>query len=314
MLKNKWFLMDAAGDGDGGGAPPVPPTPPIEPPAPPTPPIEPPPTPPSGDAPTPPAWDDGWREKIAGTDEKLLKRLERYPSVKAATDALVEAQTKISKGDIQFPLKENATPEEVTAWRKENNIPEKYSDYDVGIVDAKNKDFVESFMKMAHDNNFAPEKVKSGAAWLISERERITEEIQDRDAERAEATDETMRAEWGPDYKPNNNAIVNLVSKYGNDEFAHNLFGARLGNGVALKDDPAALRFLATIAREINPIGTIMPGSGTNPIQAAESRIAELATMSGDLNSAYHDGSAQSKALKTEHLKLIEATQKQRSR
>src|SRR3990167_11368320 len=137
MFKIKWPMMDAAGEGDGsagGATPPV--TPPSVPPAeptsaPPAPPEVPPvagthpPEPPVTPAKPPaPSWDDGWREKIAGTDEKLLKRLERYPSVKAATDALIEAQTKIRSGEVKFTLKDSATPEEIATWRKDNGIPE----------------------------------------------------------------------------------------------------------------------------------------------------------------------------------------------
>lgn len=287
--------------------PPVTQTPPTEPPA--TTPVEPSvTTPANSDA---PAWDDGWREKIAGTDEKLLKRLERYPSVKAATDAMIEAQNKVRSGEVKFSPKNGATPEEVSAWRKEVGIPEKYSDYDVGVVDPAYKQITENFLKVAHEQNFTPDKARAGVEFLIAEHQRVTEEAHARDDIQAEKAEEELRKEWGSDYKPNFNAITNLLAKHAPEGYSNELLGGRLANGIAIGDDPATLRFLASVARELNPFATILPGSGTNQVEAAQSRLAELEGMMGDENSAYNKGS-QAAGLQAEYLRLTEATLKTR--
>lgn len=258
-----------------------------------------------------PSWDDGWREKVAGEDEKTQKRLERFTSVKSMSDALIAAQDKIRSGEVKFTLKDGATPEEVTAWRKDNGIPEKYSEYDVGLVDESNKASVESFLKMAHEKNFAPDKARAGVEFIVSERQRVIEGIREKDNIQSEQAEEVLRKEWGADFKGNFNAITNLLSKNAPEGYIGELLSGRLANGTAIGDDPATLRFLASVARELNPFATILPGSGTNQINAAQSRLTELEGMMGDDNSAYNKG-GQSKALQAEYLKLTEATLKQR--
>lgn len=253
-----------------------------------------------------PSWDDGWREKIAGTDEKLLKRLERYPSIKAATDALIEAQNKVRSGEVKFALKDGATPEEVSAWRKDNGIPEKYSEYDVGVIDPAFKDITENFLKMAHDKNYTPDKARAGVEFLIAEHARIAEATHEQDNIAAEKSENEMRQEWGSDYKANFNAISNLLAKHTPEGFAAEFFGGRLANGRVIGDDPATLRFLATVSRELNPFATILPG-GTNQANVAQSRLTELEGMMGDENSPYNKGS-QANALQAEYRKLTEAT------
>lgn len=257
------------------------------------------------------SWDDGWREKVAGTDEKLLKRLERYPSIKAAADAMIEAQNKLRSGELKFAPKEGSNAEQVAAWRKDVGIPEKYSDYDVGVIPPEAKQVAENFMKMAHAENFTPEKVKAGVEFLVAERQRVVEEAFARDDEIAEKAEEELRREWGNDYKPNFNAITNLLAKYGPEGFAADLLSGRKADGTPLGNDPAVLRFLASVAREINPFATVLPGTGINQVEAAQSRMAELESMMGDETSSYNKGS-QAASLQAEYLRLTEASLKAR--
>lgn len=252
------------------------------------------------------AWDDGWREKIAGTDEKLLKRLERYPSIKSATDALIDAQNKVRSGEVKFALKDGATSEELSAWRRDNGIPEKYSDYDVGVVNPAFKDISENFLKMAHEKNYTPDKARAGVEFLIAEHARILEATHEQDSIAAEKAENEMRQEWGNDYKANFNAITNLLSKHTPEGFSGEFFGGRLANGRVIGDDPETLRFLATISRELNPFATILP-NGINQVNAAQSRLSELEGMMGDEYSIYNKG-PQAMALQAEYRKLTEAT------
>jgi len=65
-------------------------------------------------------WGDDWRQNYAGEDDKMVKRLERYSSPKAALDALVAAQNKISSGELKTALQSDDYYEEITQWLADN--------------------------------------------------------------------------------------------------------------------------------------------------------------------------------------------------
>jgi hypothetical protein len=68
------------------------------------------------------------------------------------------------------------------------------------------------------------------------------------------------------------------------------LMGARLADGTPLGSNPKIQRWLANLAREVNPVATIIPGSGTNSAQALESELANIQKLMGDKTSEYWKG------------------------
>ena len=85
--------------------------------------------------PTPTAkWPDDWREQLAAGDEGLLKQLKRYASPANYAKAGFEAQQRLRAGQAKEPLPENPTPEQITAWRKDNGIPEAPDGYKIEVI------------------------------------------------------------------------------------------------------------------------------------------------------------------------------------
>lgn len=269
-------------------AQPTPPAPPADPAAPPAAPANP--TPPADPA-TPPAdpakpepqagaWPDDWREQYAGEDEKLLKRLQRYASPKAALDALVAAQDKIRSGALKAALPDNPSEEHLKQWREENGIPEKPSEYDTALPDGlvigeQDKPLVDGFLEAAHKAHMQPAQVKQALSWYFAEQERMINEVAQRDNEARQAAEDELRQEWGGEFRQNINLVSGLLdgAPAGVKE---NLMNARLANGALLGNDPQVLRYLTGLARELNPMGTVVPGAGVNSVSAIESEIASL--------------------------------------
>ena len=84
-------------------------------------------SPPEGDlAATPPVqdWSDDWRSKMAGGDAKEAKRLERFASPKEVFKSYRAFETRLSSGELKSAMPKDAKPENLTAWRAENGIPE----------------------------------------------------------------------------------------------------------------------------------------------------------------------------------------------
>lgn len=240
-------------------------------------------------------WPEDWREQIYGSDPKLLARLQRYGSVKDVANALVAAQNRISSGELRSALKQNATAEEAAAWRAENGIPETPDKYDLkmsnGIVfGEEDKPFIDSFTKAAHAANFHPDQVKAALSWYHQDRETQIEQRAAIDAQQRDATRDELVAEWGVnDFKRNSNQIMSLLDTA--PEGVKEVFMAARGpDESALFNNSKVLRFFDSIARQINPVATVVPGITGNIGTAIGDEIQKYEKMMGNKNSEYWKG------------------------
>jgi hypothetical protein len=101
--------------------------------------------------------------------------------------------------------------------------------------------------------------------------------------------EEVLRGEWGSEYKLNLNLISGLLDT-APQGLKDQLLGARLADGSVLGNNPDTLRFLASLARTVNPVATVVPGAGGNAAQAIESEMASIQKLMGDKKSAYWKG------------------------
>jgi len=265
----------------------------------------------------PPATGTDWaalREGFAKGDEKLAKRLARYSSVDSALEALVAAQDKIAKGEHKTPLGADATPEEIAAFRAANGIPEKPEDYKIELADnlvvgEADKPLVDAFLKeIAHPGNMPPGEANKVLSWYFAQQEAAAEERTQLDFNAKEQGEEALREEWGSEFKLNKNLIIGMLDS-APDGVGDSILSARTADGTPLASHPATLRWLADMAREINPVATVVPGSGTNAAQTIETELAGLTKMMGDKNSEYWKGPLADKN-QERYRQLIEVQQK----
>ena len=301
-------MSDAATLQDSPANPNPAPTPPADPapaPVPPTdqiPPADPAPAPndPPAD-PTPPGtWPEDWREQYAKDDEKTLKRLQRYASPQAALDAMIAAQDKIRSGVLKSALPENATPDQLKQWREENGIPESPDKYDVGLPDGlsineHDKALVDGFLNSAHAANMDPKQVKQTMAWYFTEQQKQIDAVAEADAQSKRAAEDELRGEWGGEYRQNIN-LINGMMDTAPAGVRENFMGARLADGSILENNPQVLRYLIGLAREINPVATVVPGAGVNTASAIDNEIAALeGRMRNDRTAYFKDNKAQAR-------------------
>lgn len=271
-----------------------------------------------GDPPKDPpgaTWPDNWRELKANGDEKMLKRLQRYASPSAAIDALFEAQTRISKGDLLPTLKENPTPEEVADYRAAHGIPTEPTGYEINlpnglVVGEADKPLVDEFLAKAHASNMHPAQVNETLGWYFDRAEQARVAQEERDTEARMATEDTLRAEFGQDYRVNVKIAHDMLAQ-APGELKTKLLAGRLADGTLIGNDPDVIRWLTGLSRELNPIGTVVPGSGTNAVQAVETEMAGLKKMMGDHSSEYWKGPMAAKN-QARYKQLVEAVQKGR--
>jgi hypothetical protein len=68
------------------------------------------------------------------------------------------------------------------------------------------------------------------------------------------------------------------------------IMGARGPDGTPLFADPDSIRWFASMARELNPATTLVPGAGGNVAGAVDDEIGKLEKMMGDRSSDYWKG------------------------
>jgi hypothetical protein len=256
----------------------------------------------------PKTWGEDWRQQYAGADEKLLKRLERYPTPKAAIDALFEAQKKISAGDFAKPLPADATPEQVAAWREANGLPADPKRYFDNLPEGvalgeEDKALFEDVATRLHGKNVTPEAMHELVGWYNDFRDDQIAAMAEAENTSKQTTLEALKAEWGPEFKSGINilkAYIDTLPK----EVGEQIISARVGDRPLL-NDPKLANWLAGLARVANPAITITP-QGPDSATGIDSRLKAIETLMRTDRKAYNAD----EKMQAEYRNLIDAKQK----
>lgn len=265
-------------------------------------------------------WDANWREKWADKDDRKLNWSKRYTSPSAMLDAAWSAQQKISSGELKAPLPKDATPEQITAYRKDNGIPETAAGYfeklpDGVKLDDADRAMLAPYTEIMHKHNLSPE----AAGEFLAARAKVLDDLMGRQLEndktlRVQVEDE-LRKEWGAEYRSNVNNIHSLFAG-APEEVRDSILSARGPDGVALFNNAKTMQYFAQLARQMNPFG-VMVGSdgGALDQKGVEARIAELGgpKFMGNSNSEYWKGPNADK-LQKEYRDLIDARDRMKQR
>jgi len=260
-----------------------------------------------------PAWPEDWVKQVAGNDDKKAQRIARYASPQAMAEALIEAQDKIRSGGLKVPFPADGDDAAKQRWRAENGVPESPDKYEIKldndmVIGEGDKQMFQEFLKSAHEENLPPSAVNKLASWYFAKQEAAF-------AEQAKADDTVMRQakndlmqEWGGGYTANLEEIKNhMVSQYG-EQFANDLFTARLPDGRLLGNVPEFARSMLKQARELNPGAVLVPGA-SNQVAAVGDRIQQINTILRENPDAYF----RDPKLQEEFGRLLEYQKKQNS-
>ena len=235
------------------------------------------------------AWTDGWREQLAAGDEKAATRLQRFDSPEAIWRSYRAMEQRVSSGELKSVLPKDAKPEEVTKWRQENGIPESPEKYDLKfddglVIGADDKPIIDTFLKVAHEKNYNNDQVKDAIKWYYGEVERQTQERETADQEASKQSQDVLRGKWGNDDRPNMNRVHALLdtAPLAKDAFAESWPGTPIGSSVPM------LEYLAFLSRQLNPVGTVVPGAGANIGSAIADEIAKIEKVMKDDRKAYN--------------------------
>ena len=213
---------------------------------------------------TPAQWPDDWRDKMAGDDKKLRKRLDRFADPSAVLKWGASAEQKMSSGEkSEFPSE--GSDEEKAAWREANNVPADAGGYlenlpDGLVVGDDDKESVESFTNEMHEINAPAGFVQKAIAWKFANEEKKVAARETRDAEYKEGCEEELRAKYGADFVRHRNDLKAWLGTMPAD-IQKDFQMARLANGQPLFSHAGVWTWLTDQMRQVNPLVTVVPGS-----------------------------------------------------
>ena len=227
---------------------------------------------------TPPQWPDNWRDLMAAGDDKFRKQLDRVAS--PLDVAKNYRSLELKKGESFTKLAPNATAEEVTQWRKDNGIPETFDKYDTTLPDGmvfgeQDKPYIDKYLTEMHSKNASPEVVKAGlVAYHKIIEEQATQYVQ-RDLTDKSDFEDTMRGEWGNEYRANVNMVSNFLQS-APDNVRDSIINGRDGHGKALMNDPGFVRWINGIVREVNPAASLIPTNARDTGASIDEELAKI--------------------------------------
>ena len=187
-------------------------------------------------------------------------------------------------------------------WRTERGLPAKPEDYDIKfddglVVGDDDKPMMDGFLKRAHELNMPPEFAKETLAWYFKEREADAAALSKEDDAFRLSTEDALRKEWGDGYRKNINLIGGLMEQ-APPGLKERLFLTRLSDGKIAGNDPGVLRWLAGLARQINPTAAVVPGEGAAAASAIETEIADIEKLMRTDRAAYNKDPAKQQRLR----------------
>lgn len=224
--------------------------------------------------------DTSWRSFVnAEKDPDLAKFVNRFQSPESLAKAAFNARKMISTGELKRQLSADATPEQVAAWRKEQGLPEKPDGYEPAKITGHeftdaDKPALDAFRAVAHQANMTPAAFEAATKWYAETQMAAAEARAQADKEVRADTEETLRAEWGAEFRPTME-MTNRFLDMQLGEAKGAFLAARMPDGTMLGSNPAVVKMLAQLAREADGGVGLMRGDGASA-KSDEARLQEI--------------------------------------
>lgn len=233
-----------------------------------------------------------WRRGLAGDDDKFLSTLQRFNNPADFGNSWREKEQTIRSGNLKAALKDDASEDDVKAYREANGIPLEPAGYleklpEGLVLGEQDKDIFSSYLDRVHGKNASPEVIHETLAWYNDFAEQQQEIQADMDNGHSAETTTELRGSWGADYQANLNLVHGLLEAQFGKDAKDQLLNGRYGDGKAFLNDPNVLKGFAEMARALNPIHQITP-PGHDPSQTLNDEITELEKFMSEHRTEYN--------------------------
>lgn len=214
-------------------------------------------------------WPEDWRERLAGDDKAFAERLKRFNDPTAIARSYRELETRVSSGQLKAPpapLAENATPEQVTAWRAEQGLPATAEAIMTGLAlpdgvipGEADRPLLANFAEAAYNAGWTQDQYNTAVGWYYSLQDQLVGERQQADADFHTESMVNLQSEWGRDYQKNQNILKGFWDRFFPKDVGEAWLTSRMPDGTIVGDNPGFAKAMLEIAAAINPVGVVLP-------------------------------------------------------
>ena len=256
-----------------------------------------------------------WRAPYIGDEFLTEEQMGRFATPGDLAKSYAGAQTQLSKGFQAPTLPENATDEDVAAFRTAQGIPLKAGDYlenlpDGLVIGEADAAIAEHFTNKFHEMNASPAVVHGILGAYNEWAEQQQADLAEMDTGHFKEVEDVLRAPveeggWGPEYRANVNIVGAMLDKTFGKEAAEAIQNARGPDGRAIMNTPAILAGMAQLARELDPLVTIIPNDTGDSAKTLNDEIAAIEKVMKDDRPAYNkDEKMQARLLELYDIRL----------
>lgn len=225
-------------------------------------------------------WPADWRQKAAehyaAGDKKAfdreLRRLERVADPAGLYGMYRELDNRLNGGGLIKVPGKDAKPEEIAAYHKALGVPEKPEDYfkqvkleNGAVIGEADKPMVDAFAAALHKAGAPPAAMNAALSWYYKQQEDNAAALDQADDTYRRESEKALKEEWGPAFKRQTNAIATLFAAAPGGTDINNtkglmarIMGGRTADGKIIGNDPDMIRFLVSMASEVNPAVTVV--------------------------------------------------------
>jgi len=274
-----------------------------------------------------PYWPNDWRQRVAdhagAGDPKAvkreLKRLERVTDPNSIYGMYRELEGKFTSGNIIKMPDKDATEEDVSAYHKALGVPESAEDYlkdfapeNGAVLGDADKAMAESFVKALVPAGAPKQVLDTAVNWYFKNEEEQASQLDEMDETFRQTSERELKDEMGPAYKRKVNNIASVFAKapggadVKNEESVYaRILGGRTSDGKLIGNDPDVTRWLAAMAQEMNPAGSIVEDAEDGG-KTLDARIKDIETQMRKDRPAYN----KDPQMQAEYRELLDARER----
>lgn len=225
------------------------------------------PKPPEGDPPVEPTWPERWREEMAGDDAEYLRWLKRFNSPANVGKSAWNGHQKLTSGKLMAQLGDDATPEEVAAYRKQAGIPETPEGYDfkapegLQITDA-DKAVIDAMKPAFHELNIPPKQAEALVNRVLAMNADTVQHLYESARDKTTTQRAEIMAELGNEFKPALRVAESWMDQTIGPERRGALVELTLADGTKLGDHPDFVRLWVNAGKVASGDGLLLDGRG----------------------------------------------------